>query len=104
MILGGDIGGTKCNLAAFERDGERLRKRYQKIYHSREMDSFEHMLRSFLGEMDSRMKIEAACFGVAGPVIGHTVHPTNLAWPVDAITAGNILGTDRVRLLNGDLV
>jgi glucokinase len=100
MILGGDIGGTKSNLAAFERDGKRLRKRYQQTYHSRDVDSFEHMLRSFLGQMDSGAKIEAACFGVAGPVIGHTIHPTNLAWPVDAIAAGKILGTDRVRLLN----
>jgi glucokinase len=100
MILGGDIGGTKSNLAAFERDGKRLRKRCQKMFHSREVDSFEHMLRVFLDEMDSGAKIEAACFGVAGPVIGHQVHPTNLAWPVDAIAAGKILGTERVRLLN----
>jgi glucokinase len=100
MILGGDIGGTKSNLAAFERDGKRLRKRFQQIYHSRQVDSFEQMLRNFLAEIDSGVKMEAACFGVAGPVIGHTVHPTNLAWPVDALAAGKILGTDRVRLLN----
>jgi glucokinase len=100
MILGGDIGGTKTNLAAFERDGKHLSKRYQRIYHSREVGSFDEMLRAFLSEMDSGAKIEAACFGVAGPVIGHWVHPTNLSWPVDAVAAGKILGTEHVRLVN----
>lgn len=100
MILGGDIGGTKCNLAAFDREGKRLRKIYQKKYHSREVSSFTHMLTAFLGEMDSGVKIQAACFGVAGPVIGRSVHPTNLSWPIDADAAGETLGTDRVRLIN----
>lgn len=100
MILGGDIGGTKSHLAAFERDGKHLRKRYQQIYASREMASFDQMLRAFLDGMDSGGKIEAACFGVAGPVIGHAVQPTNLSWPVDAAAAGKILGTERVRLVN----
>jgi glucokinase len=100
MILGGDIGGTKCNLAAFEREGKRLRKRHQQIYHSQQVGSFENMLRAFLDEMDAGAKFEAACFGVAGPVIGHCVHPTNLSWPVDAVAAGKILGTEHVRLVN----
>lgn len=100
MILGGDIGGTKTNLAAFERDGKRLRKRFEQKYPSREVESFEKMLRAFLDEMGSGAKFEAACFGIAGPVIGHRVQPTNLRWPVDAVAAGKVLGTERVRLLN----
>jgi glucokinase len=100
MILGGDIGGTKCNLAAFERDGRGLRKLHQQKYASQEVVSFDQMLRAFLGELASGAKIEAACFGVAGPVIGRSVHPTNLSWPVDADSAASVLGTDRVRLIN----
>jgi glucokinase len=100
MIIGGDIGGTKCNLGAFERDGKRLRKIYQQKYPSQEVASFDQMLRAFLREIDSDAKVEAACFGVAGPVIARSVHPTNLSWPVDADAAGEALGTDRVRLIN----
>ncbi len=100
MILGGDIGGTKSNLAAFERSGKRLRKIYGRQFPSREVGSFEEMLRAFLADLGSRARCEAACFGVAGPVIGRSVHPTNLSWPVDADVAGEILGTSRVGLLN----
>jgi len=100
MILGGDVGGTKTNLAAFEREGRKLRKLHQRKYPSREAKSFEQMLRAFVAEMDSGTKFEAACFGVAGPVIGGHVQPTNLSWPVDAAAAGAILGTGRVGLIN----
>lgn len=100
MILGGDIGGTKANLATFERNGGKLRKIYQQKFPSREVKSFGEMLRAFVAEMDSGAKFEAACFGVAGPVIGSHVQPTNLSWPVDAAVAGEILGTGHVRLMN----
>jgi glucokinase len=100
MILGGDVGGTKTNLAAFERSGKRLHKIYQRKFPSREAASFEEMLRVFLEGLEAGTKCEAACFGVAGPVIGRRVHPTNLSWAVDAVAAGKILGTDRVQLVN----
>ncbi len=100
MILGGDIGGTKTNLAAFERNGKRLRKIYERKFPSREADSFEEMLGVFLADLGPSAHCEAACFGVAGPVIGRSVHPTNLSWSVDADVAGEILGASRVALLN----
>lgn len=100
MIVGGDIGGTKSNLASFERDGKRLRKVHQRKFPSREVKSFERMLQAFVAELGPGAKCEAACFGVAGPVIGRCVHPTNLSWPVDADAAGKILGTGRVQLVN----
>ena len=100
MILGGDIGGTKTNLAAFERQGRKLRKLHERKFPSREVESFEKMLRTFVAELDSRAKFEAACFGVAGPVISSRVQPTNLSWPVDAAVVAGVLGTDHVRLMN----
>jgi len=100
MILGGDIGGTKTNLAAFEREGRKLRKLHERKFPSREVESFEKMLRAFVAELGSGAKCEAACFGVAGPVIGSRVQPTNLSWLVDAAVAGAVLGTGRVRLMN----
>ncbi|HEV2388074.1 MAG TPA: glucokinase [Candidatus Acidoferrales bacterium] len=100
MILAGDIGGTKTNLAAFVREGGRLRPLNQRKYDSRAAASFEEMLESFLGEMGAGAKFEAACFGAAGAVIGGRVRLTNLAWAVDAGSVGKLLGTSRVRLLN----
>lgn len=100
MILGGDVGGTKTNLATFERHGGKLHKLHEQKFPSREVKSFGEMLRAFVEGIDSGTKFEAACFGVAGPVVGTHVHPTNLSWPVDAATAGKILNTQHVRLIN----
>ncbi len=100
VILSGDIGGTKSNFAVFERKGKRLRKLVERRFPSQEAASFEQMVRAFLDQLGAGAKIEAACFGVAGPVVGNEVHPTNLAWPVDAEVASHILGTRRVRLIN----
>jgi glucokinase len=100
MILGCDIGATKTNFGAFERQDGKLHKIYERKFPSRETKSFELMLRAFIAGIDPRGKIDAACFGVAGPVIGTQVHPTNLSWFVDASVAGEILGTRRVLLIN----
>lgn len=100
MILSGDVGGTKTNLAAFERQGSKLHKKFERKYASREVKTFEEMLHAFMGEMDSGTKFESACFGVAGPVIDGRVQPTNLSWAVDAAVASGILGTKRLLLIN----
>ena len=100
MILGGDVGGTKTNLATFERQGGKLRKIHERKFASREVKSFGEMLRAFVQGTDSGTKFEAACFGVAGPVVGTHVHPTNLSWPVNADTAAEVLETKHVRLIN----
>lgn len=100
MILGGDIGGTKTNLAAFEREGGKLRKLHERKFVSREVKSFEGMLQAFVAELGSGAKFEAASFGAAGPVAGSHVQLTNLPWAVDADVASRILGTEHVRLLN----
>jgi glucokinase len=46
------------------------------------------------------VSIEAACFGVAGPVIGDTAELTNVPWKLDARTIGHRFGFARVDLLN----
>lgn len=101
MILAGDIGGTKTNLALFE-PGTPPRRVRSASARSADYPGLDALLRSFLGEDVSRVR--AAAFGVAGPVAKNRVQTTNLAWPPldgDAIAAA--LGVPRVDLLN-DLV
>jgi glucokinase len=100
MILGGDVGGTKTNLATFERQGRKLRKIHERKFPSHEARSFGEMLRAFVRGLDSGVRFEAACFGVAGPVIDSQVHPTNLPWSIEADAAAEILNTRRVLLIN----
>ncbi len=106
MILAGDIGGTKCNLALYQvREGK-----YQQIaqcrYESRKFSSFDTIITKFLSEIPSGTreidsgKIEAAGFGVAGPVIDHRVKATNLPWVVDGAALAGQLATGHVVLLN----
>ena len=106
MILAGDIGGTKCNLALFEIRGKSHRKIIDQRYESREFPTFDEMISKFLLETRAETKgagkhyIEGAGFGVAGPVIDHRVKATNLPWVVDRAKLAKQLGTPHVVLLN----
>ena len=50
MILGGDIGGTKCNLALFEKRNGSLAAIFRRRYESQEVAQFEDVIGSFLGD------------------------------------------------------
>jgi glucokinase len=97
MILAGDIGGTKTNLALFDAQG--ASQRTQASYRSAKYDSLEAIIAEFVGEQ-SQEKITAACFGIAGPVVGDQVKASNLAWTVERATLVRALDTSRVLLIN----
>ena len=95
MILAGDVGGTKTDLAIFDRDVRLVdRARYESGRH----ESLRDIVRDFVSTRPVR--IEAACFGVAGPVRRGTAKTTNLPWTVSAAALEQILGLDTVRLIN----
>ena len=50
MILGGDIGGTKCNLALFEKRDAGLTAVFRRRYESQEVKGFEDVITSFLAD------------------------------------------------------
>ena len=99
MIIAGDIGGTKTNVALFESEGLRLdRIVAQRSYPSAKYASLEDIIREFVAELTPR--VTHACFGVAGPVKEGRVEATNLAWDVSAESLASALGVDRVTLIN----
>lgn len=106
MILAGDIGGTKCNLALYEIRGKSHRKIVDQRFESREFSTFDEIIDKFLQNSRAQLKkagkkgIEAAGFGVAGPVIDRRVKATNLPWIVDAAVLSKQLKTKHVVLLN----
>ncbi len=107
MILAGDIGGTKSNLALLEKTGDRLRVAFLHRYASDAYTRFEEMIEDFLGRgkdflqaAPGQRKIQAAGFGVAGPIIGRGVRITNLSWGIQADAVERQLGTPHVVLLN----
>ncbi len=119
MILAGDIGGTKTNLALYDWTTERVDPIRLETFHSADYKSLEEILVEFLTppkpptplvdadggtkqEEPARepIKLAAACFGVAGPVIENHSHTTNLPWVVDGAAIAKQFDIPRVQLLN----
>lgn len=124
MILAGDIGGTKTNLALYDWTTERVDPIRLETFHSADYKSLEEILVEFLtppkpptplDEVDmvdadsgtkqeeparEPIKLAAACFGVAGPVIENHSHTTNLPWVVNGAAIAKQFDIPRVQLLN----
>jgi glucokinase len=98
MILAGDIGGTKTNLALYSVENDKLVPSVKKSFPSKDHSSLESVLREFLA--GSTAPITAACFGVAGPVIGGSSKTPNLPWFLDSRELARYLGLDSVTLIN----
>lgn len=97
MILAGDIGGTKVNLAFF---GEHLRLHPENLasFPSHDHSSLEEIAQLFLSER--KLKATYACFGIAGPVKKGRVEVTNLPWVVTEKDLKKSLGLKHVWLIN----
>ena len=96
-VLAGDIGGTSTRFALYEREPTgALRLREELTVPSREHGSLESALEAFPA---ARWPLDAAGFGVAGPVHRGRSRLTNLTWDLDEAALARRLGAP-VRLLN----
>ncbi|MGC1413742.1 MAG: glucokinase, partial [Candidatus Acidiferrum sp.] len=87
MIIAGDVGGTKCNLALFSEKNGKLTSVYKQRFASKDFAQFDLIVREFSRQAAPHLtgtRVRAAGFGVAGPVIENRVRATNLPWTVDA--------------------
>ncbi|MEP7028146.1 MAG: glucokinase [Candidatus Eisenbacteria bacterium] len=100
MILSGDIGGTKAELALFERDHGSLREVRADRILTEGHASLEDLLAAFLAAGPGPHSITSAAFGIAGPVIDNQVVGTNLPWTVEAGQVARAIGVARVSLVN----
>jgi glucokinase len=103
VILAGDVGGTKCNLALFTENNGKLEAIFRERFASKEFAQFDLIIREFTRRAAPHVgqeKIRAAGFGVAGPVINNRIHATNLPWVVDADTLAQEVGVNSVVLVN----
>ena len=80
MILAGDVGGTKVDLALYDFANGKLTTAREKIYQAKQYSGLEVIVKEFLGED----KATAACFGVPGPVRDGRLRLTNLPWTLDS--------------------
>ncbi len=98
MILAGDIGGTKTNLALVAvHDGD-LHLEAVRSFASRRYDSLEDIVAAYLSE--HRVAIDRACFGVAGPVLAGEATVTNVPWRISERSLSEHLQGAPARLIN----
>jgi glucokinase len=100
MILAGDVGGTKTLIGLFNVSPRRPVAIHVRSFPTDEFDSLPGIINAFLGERRLAKRIEAACFGVAGPVIDQSARMTNVPWEVSAGCIMEAFSLERVRLLN----
>lgn len=96
MILTGDIGGTKTLLALHDEGGAIV---VQRRYSSHDASALADLVARFFREVAPE-GVRAACFGVAGPVLGERVKVTHLPWEIDAGALASRFGFEQVHLLN----
>jgi len=97
-ILAGDIGGTKTLLQLVESEGSSRNVLLERRYESGAYPSFSALLQEFVA-LDPR-PVAAACFAVAGPVIGRHSEITNLDWNIEGEDLEQELGIPKVVLTN----
>jgi glucokinase len=129
MILAGDIGGTKTNLALYDWTTERVEPVREDSFHSADYKTLEEIVEEFLSAPPPKtpiedepvdgvedeagtenrkqvepsvepLKLTAACFGVAGPVIDNRCRTTNLPWVIEGGALAKRFDIPQVQLLN----
>jgi glucokinase len=103
VILAGDVGGTKCNLALFSEKDGKLEVVFRQRFASKGFAQFDLIVKEFSRQAApflAKDRIRAAGFGIAGPVINNRIHATNLPWVIDAETLANELKVQPIVLIN----
>ncbi len=98
MLIAGDIGGTKTDLAIYSSESGPHTPLAQTEVHSADYPSLQAMVTKFLSQV--KMSVDVASFDVAGPVINGHVKTTNLPWVLDESTLANDLNLKVAQLMN----
>lgn len=96
MILAGDVGGTKVNLAIYDFANGKLEFVRDKTYWAKDYSGLQEIVKDFV----ISEKITSACFGVPGPVRDGRLRLTNLPWTLDSRELAVNLKIDYVFLIN----
>jgi glucokinase len=98
MLIAGDIGGTKTDLAIYSILSGPHAPLAETEVHSANYPSLQAMVMEFLGQV--KISVDVASFDVAGPVINGRVKTTNLPWVMDESTLAAELNLKAVHLIN----
>jgi glucokinase len=99
MVLAGDIGGTKVNLALYILENDELKLITQSQFASKDFDTFDEVVEDFK-KTNSLNSVDSVCIGVAGPVLDGRCKITNLSWDIKEENLKKQLNTSKVKLIN----
>jgi glucokinase len=97
IILAGDVGGTKTELAIFDSAQPHLPK-FEMRFINKEQLSFEAILKHFV--QLSNQTIEHVCLAVAGTIINGRCAMPNIDWVLDEQQIKALLDINKVNLIN----
>src|SRR5262249_39607969 len=98
MLIAGDIGGTKTDLAIYSDESGPHAPLAQTEVHSADYPSLQAIVAEFLAQVN--LSVDVASFDVAGPVIGGHAKTTNLPWVLDERVLADDLSLKVVHLMN----
>jgi glucokinase len=98
MLIAGDIGGTKTDLAIYSIESGPRTPLAQTEVRSADYSSLQAVVAEFLEDVD--LSVDAGSFAVAGPVIAGHVKTTNLPWVMDERALAGDLNLSAVHLMN----
>ena len=98
MLIAGDIGGTKTDLAIYSSESGPHTPIAGTQVHSADYPSLQAIVTEFLAQ--AKMSVNVASFDVAGPVINGHVKITNLPWVMDEGSLAKDLNLKSVYLIN----
>ena len=98
VVLAGDVGGTKTNLALIQIEEGRFKTLSEQTFSTQKHNSFFDMVHEFQGK--DLPAINRVCLGVAGPVIEGKVQGTNIPWKIDADQIAGNLHIESVSIMN----
>ncbi|HEY4033759.1 MAG TPA: glucokinase [Ktedonobacteraceae bacterium] len=98
ILLAGDVGGTKTNLAVFASKDKLRTPLFEAKLPSAHYPSLTALVKDFLSNVKS--SVDCAVFGVAGPVANGKTKITNLPWIMQEEQLQEELDIPLVHLLN----
>jgi glucokinase len=98
MLIAGDIGGTKTDLAIYSIESGPRAPLAQTEVHSAAYPNLQAIVAEFLAQ--TKLTVDVASFDVAGPVINGHAKTTNLPWVLDERELASDLRLKAVHLMN----
>lgn len=80
LILAGDIGATKTNLAIFKHEGNKFKVLHEATYRTGDYSTITELTDNFI---KGKPAADTICFAVAGPVVNGTSRLSNISWYID---------------------